>query len=682
MEEKYDFQNYDSVEELRTKEWYHEEANNGRMSINSVCYKGVGLSDVSTLGSIADGLYSRYDIDINLPLSNKIEARLAEYDCYLLEDSGYILYPDSDRYNKFKECAGIVTDNEPIYFGSVACMDSLKKEDMLGKIYNSDGLNKATHFIDNLLLGKLNDILDSESVEYFKEKQREYLQRQEDIISTANNPNAAKNINIMEQNTNLNSNADAIKTPYEMCLDLLDSKIDEVEKLIEIKKQHIEVLDLEKNTIKGEKAIEIDKKALDINPKNNKIMEQNMNPNSDDYTIVAENEIDKQKPTVIAEVKHVNLEQAAPVDEVPSVTEKTPIVQKPNINLEQATPTEEVASVAKKPLPKQKPDIMPEVNVNDNVDPLSNGLKNFVDNKNKFRIPEDKLGNVMKQLQDIGVSIDKLRETGDWDKMLNHQKSGVTNVWIQADTIGTKIQGRGKLSLMGGFDGGDYALKMHPVKKELDVSKIYGQELPASAQENLLKYGVAGETVPLSFGDKEPVPCLIAVDKDTNTLYSRSIDNIKIKDKFFRQDITPEMKQELLEGKMVQMENLVSPKNPDKPFSGLCAYDANIKDIKVVKFEKNLREGPVERVGNVVLSQEQQQAYAEGKPIYIEGFSKKDKKTGEYEKDEDGSIKKSNFYAQKDAEGNMKFSATNPLEPKVPKQTTEAPKTPQFKPKL
>jgi hypothetical protein len=262
----------------------------------------------------------------------------------------------------------------------------------------------------------------------------------------------------------------------------------------------------------------------------------------------------------------------------------------------------------------------------------------------KFSKKEDKKqenGNLIdeskidwKQLEQLGVSKDYLKNTNNLDAMLNYQKSpGLIPITLKTDDITIRTDAR--LAFRQDSDD-NFKVVVHAVRNKPELDRPYfGVTLTEDDKNNLLKTGNAGRIIHPQYKEGETTPVYLSIDKLTNELVAARANKIKIPDTIKGVQLNEIQKIELAEGRAVYLEGLIA--RSGKEFNAHLQIDADKRGIGF-RFNQNPNQGQNNseqkqvRIPNSLLgkelTEEQQNKLEKRETIYVTGM--KDKKGEEF----------------------------------------------------
>ena len=162
-----------------------------------------------------------------------------------------------------------------------------------------------------------------------------------------------------------------------------------------------------------------------------------------------------------------------------------------------------------------------------------------------------------KQLEQLGVSKDFLKNTKNLDAMLNYQKSpGLLPITLKTDDLTIRTDAR--LAFRKDADG-NFKVVVHAVRNKPELDRPYfGVALTDEDKNNLLKTGNTGRIIHPQYREGETTPVFLSIDKLTNELVAARVDKIKIPDTIKGVQLDENQKKELAEGKSVYVEGMMA----------------------------------------------------------------------------------------------------------------------------
>lgn len=238
-----------------------------------------------------------------------------------------------------------------------------------------------------------------------------------------------------------------------------------------------------------------------------------------------------------------------------------------------------------------------------------------------------------KEMERIGLSKEKLEQSGNLEKVLNWQKSDLLPIAIPFgnDVIYTES----RVALRHDADG-KLGLAIHTLRKEPQLDYPYmGYRFSDDDKETLRHNGNLGKMVELAPKNGEPFNAYISIDPQTNELVALKADRVNIPKEIKGVLLTPEQYKDLSEGKAVKVEGMLSRNG--KPFDATLQVNAEKKGIEFIFDEKKsykqrlepeqkpeTKHGVAGTICGLALSEKQQKALSDGKTLYLKNMTDKE----------------------------------------------------------
>lgn len=190
------------------------------------------------------------------------------------------------------------------------------------------------------------------------------------------------------------------------------------------------------------------------------------------------------------------------------------------------------------------------------------------------------------ELSKVGVTVDRLEKTKNLDRILNLEKTSLLNISGEFNKVSFKADA--KLSLYCDKDK-NYHVKLHFIKKYPDLNApIYGTFLNKEQRDNLLNTGHAGTPITIKKLTGEKIEMLVSLDKDTNQISAFAKSSIKLPDNLLGVALSPAMKDELINGKSLLIENM--QKSDGTFFTTRVQFDADKRHLIFINDKKDKKE--------------------------------------------------------------------------------------------
>ena len=183
-----------------------------------------------------------------------------------------------------------------------------------------------------------------------------------------------------------------------------------------------------------------------------------------------------------------------------------------------------------------------------------------------------------KELEQLGVSREKLEANGDLDRLLNWQKTGLVNLAVPFGN--TTIRTEARLALRTGMDS-RIVLSIHTLRRDPQLDFPYmGHTFSPEEKEELRQTGNLGATAELSPKSGEPFRAYVSVDRLTNELVALRADRVQIPHEIRGVRLSEEQHRALTEGRPVRVEGMLS--RHGKPFDATLQVNAERRGIEFI----------------------------------------------------------------------------------------------------
>ena len=199
--------------------------------------------------------------------------------------------------------------------------------------------------------------------------------------------------------------------------------------------------------------------------------------------------------------------------------------------------------------------------------------------KNATAIDESKID--WKQLDDLGLSRERLEQSGELEKMLNWQKSNLLTIAVPIGD--TTIYTEARLAFRTD-DNGNIGLAIHPLRKEPQLDFPYmGYKFSPEEKEALLTTGNLGKTIEVVPKNAEPFSAYVSIDPQTNEIIALRADRVNIPKEIKGVTLSDAQYKDLVEGKAVKVEGMTAKSG--KTFDATLQVNADRKGIEFI-FDK------------------------------------------------------------------------------------------------
>ena len=250
--------------------------------------------------------------------------------------------------------------------------------------------------------------------------------------------------------------------------------------------------------------------------------------------------------------------------------------------------------------------------------------------KNATAIDESKID--WKQLDSLGLTRERLEQSGELTKMLNWQKSNLVTIAIPMDD--TTIYTDARLAFR--TDGeGNIGLAVHPLRKEPQLDFPYmGHKFSPEEKEQLLATGNLGKTVEITPKNGEPFAAYVSIDPQTNELVALRADRVNIPKEIKGVTLSDAQYKDLVEGKAVKVEGMIAKSG--KSFNATLQINAEKKGIEFIfdnkqglkeRQQHSQQQGAPRKLCGLELSDKQREALDSGRTLYLKNMVDKEGKS-------------------------------------------------------
>ena len=253
----------------------------------------------------------------------------------------------------------------------------------------------------------------------------------------------------------------------------------------------------------------------------------------------------------------------------------------------------------------------------------------FPQKKNATAIDESKID--WKQLEHLGLSRERLKQSGELEKMLSWQKSNLVTIAIPIGD--TTIYTDARLAFRTN-EQGDIGLAIHPLRKEPQLDFPYmGYKFSPEEKEQLLTTGNLGKTIEVTPKNGEPFSAYVSIDPQTNEIIALRTDRVNIPKEIKGVTLSDAQYKNLVEGKAVKVEGMTAKSG--KSFNATLQVNAERKGIEFIFGDnKSLRErqehkqtqqqGVPHKLCGLELSDKQREALDSGRTLYLKNMVDKE----------------------------------------------------------
>ena len=243
--------------------------------------------------------------------------------------------------------------------------------------------------------------------------------------------------------------------------------------------------------------------------------------------------------------------------------------------------------------------------------------------KNATAIDESKID--WKQLDNLGLTRERLEQGGELEKMLNWQKSNLVTLAVPIGD--TTIYTEARLAFRTD-DNGNIGLAIHPLRKEPQLDFPYmGYKFSPEEKEQLLTTGNLGKTIEVTPKNGEPFAAYVSIDPQTNEIIALRADRVNIPREIKGITLSDAQYKSLVEGKAVKVEGMTAKSG--KTFNAVLQVNAEKKGIEFI-FDNNrglkehqqqtLQQGVPHKLCGLELSDKQREALDSGRTLYLKNM--------------------------------------------------------------
>ena len=243
--------------------------------------------------------------------------------------------------------------------------------------------------------------------------------------------------------------------------------------------------------------------------------------------------------------------------------------------------------------------------------------------KNATAIDESKID--WKQLDNLGLTRERLEQSGELDKMLNWQKSNLITIAVPIGD--TTIYTEARLAFRTD-DSGNIGLAIHPLRKEPQLDFPYmGYKFSLEEKEQLLTTGNLGKTIEVTPKNAEPFSAYVSIDPQTNEIIALRADRVNIPKEIKGVTLSDAQYKDLVEGKAVKVEGMTAKSG--KTFDATLQVNAERKGIEFIfdnnrgfkeRQQQTQQQGVPHKLCGLELSEKQREALDSGHTLYLKNM--------------------------------------------------------------
>lgn len=243
--------------------------------------------------------------------------------------------------------------------------------------------------------------------------------------------------------------------------------------------------------------------------------------------------------------------------------------------------------------------------------------------KNATAIDESKID--WKLLDTLGLSRERLEQSGELEKMLNWQKSNLITIAVPIGD--TTIYTEARLAFRTD-DSGNIGLAIHPLRKEPQLDFPYmGYKFSLEEKEQLLTTGNLGKTIEVTPKNGEPFSAYVSIDPQTNEIIALRADRVNIPKEIKGVTLSDAQFKDLVEGKAVKVEGMTAKSG--KSFDATLQVNAEKKGIEFIfdsnrgfkeRQQQTQQQGVPHKLCGLELSEKQREALDSGHTLYLKNM--------------------------------------------------------------
>ena len=243
--------------------------------------------------------------------------------------------------------------------------------------------------------------------------------------------------------------------------------------------------------------------------------------------------------------------------------------------------------------------------------------------KNATAIDPEKVD--WKQLDNLGLTRERLEQSGEMEKMLSWQKSNLITIAIPMGN--TTIYTDARLAFRTD-DNGNIGLAIHPLRKEPQLDFPYmGYKFSPEEKEQLLTTGNLGKTIEVTPKNGEPFSAYVSIDPQTNEIIALRADRVNIPKEIKGVSLSDVQYKDLVEGKTVKVEGMTAKSG--KTFNAVLQVNAERKGIEFIfenkqglkeRQQHKQQQGVPHKLCGLELSDKQREALDSGRTLYLKNM--------------------------------------------------------------
>ncbi|QUB73901.1 DUF3945 domain-containing protein [Prevotella melaninogenica] len=243
--------------------------------------------------------------------------------------------------------------------------------------------------------------------------------------------------------------------------------------------------------------------------------------------------------------------------------------------------------------------------------------------KNATTIDPEKVD--WKMLDNLGLSRERLEQSGELEKMLSWQKSNLVAIAIPMGD--TTIYTDARLAFRTD-ENGNIGLAVHPLRKEPQLDFPYmDYKFSPEEKEALLTTGNLGKTIEVTPKTGEPFSAYVSNDPQTNEIITLRADRVNIPKEIKGVTLSNAQYKDLVEGKAVKVEGMTAKSG--KSFDAVLQVNAEKKGIEFIfdnnrgfkeRQQQTQQQGVPHKLCGLELSEKQREALDSGRTLYLKNM--------------------------------------------------------------
>ena len=237
-----------------------------------------------------------------------------------------------------------------------------------------------------------------------------------------------------------------------------------------------------------------------------------------------------------------------------------------------------------------------------------------------------------KMLDSLGLSRERLEQSGELDKLLNWQKSNLVTIGVPVGD--TTIYTEARLAFRTD-ENGNIGLAVHSMRKEPQLDYPYmGYKFSPEEKEQLLTTGNLGKTIEVTPKNGDPFSAYVSIDPQTNEIIALRADRVNIPKEIKGVTLSDAQYKNLVEGKAVKVEGMTSKRG--KSFDATLQVNAEKKGIEFIfdnsrgfkeRQQQTQQQGAPHKLCGLELSEKQREALDSGRTLYLKNMVDKEGKS-------------------------------------------------------